>query len=98
MQGNEDKVATTEPGQANAEQGDTEAVLAEAFIDRNFQEEMEYLATQKLDRDKEPDVRESHFFKTTTREKHDNVFKKETGGSNIAPGAYHPDEWQLKPG
>ena len=59
---------------------------------------MDYLAKQTLGKKDENVKKESHFFKTTTRVKHNAVFKQETCAAHIATGQYHPDEWQLKPG
>lgn len=58
---------------------------------------MEYLSKQTLGK-KEEVQKESYFFKTMSRLKHGAVFELKTGGCDIAPGQYHPDDWQLKPG
>lgn len=71
--------------------------MADNLLARNLHEEMAYLATKKLKTQQEPILKESHFFKTMTRLKYDNVNKLQSATEHITPGQYHPDEWQRKP-
>ena len=42
--------------------------LADNLLTRNLHEEMAYLSNLKLKMQEEPEIKESHFFKTMTRE------------------------------
>ena len=53
---------------------DGTAGLPENLLDKNFHEEMEYLASQPLGKGEEVQ-KESHFFKTMSRAKHNLVFR-----------------------
>ena len=45
------------------------------MIDKNFQEEMEYLASLKLKDEEVVVPKESHYFKTQSRKKYNEVFR-----------------------
>ena len=51
-------------GKNDPDEGNMPDVLAENLLAKNFQEEMAFLATQKLHQQEEVIPKESHFFKT----------------------------------
>ena len=81
---------TIEAGQeegADANKASNNVLRSDTLFDRNLHEEMEILASCKLEKKRDSassfypkSNKKSHFFKAITRDRQNEVFKKVTGG------------------